>query len=101
MLFWADLNQRANFWRELWAIIFLLLTFTICFVQRERLVPIYTGMRALYNGVNSVEAGITYQRVATNADSGKTATMSSMSTRGKYATTSVDDEDEFGSSVSL
>lgn len=91
-----DLNQRAEFWRRLWAILFVAITTTVCVAQRDRLVPIYTGIRSLYNGGSGGgEAGVTYQRVATDTH---------VKGQGKFAVADLEDEYDdaaFGDSAAL
>jgi hypothetical protein len=46
----ADLSRRALFWKRLWGGLFFSIFFCTCFVQRKRIVPLYTGLLSMYRG---------------------------------------------------
>ena len=61
-----DLFQRPLFWRRLWVGLFLIITGAVCIVQRQRLIPLFSGISSLYYGRSSDGVGaVSYQRVST------------------------------------
>ncbi len=62
-----------------------MVTATVCFVQRDRLVPLYTGLESLYSGYRGGGAHLSYQQVPTRF---------AASVRGRKTKYTVDDMEE-------
>lgn len=59
------LSSKTGFWVQFWGVLFLLVTALTCLIQRHRIVPMYTGLKSLWEGdASGIRSFRDYQRVS-------------------------------------
>ena len=81
----------------MWAFLFISVTACACAVQRQRVLPVFTGLLSLVTGLchkggDGAGGGVTYKRVAT--DSSRASTTTGMVGASKYTVADLEEEED-------